>query len=112
MKANDIQAEVYTALTSIQGAAVYDEVPESAELPFIVIGEDSFESAADCLCYANIKVEVFSSCRGYRQVKDLTAEIADRLGRMDGFLSIEGMTFDRYSEDVRHAEITARYITA
>ena len=39
-----VQEAVYTALTSIENVRVYDSVPETAQRPYIRIGDDSFES--------------------------------------------------------------------
>lgn len=111
MKANDIQTRIFKALSGIEGVSVFDDIPEEAGLPFIVIGDDSFESVTRGLYYVRVSVEVYGDDEGYRPIKDIAAEIVERLSRLDGFIDLDGISFERYSDEMRHAYIAARYLS-
>lgn len=75
-----LQEKIYTALnsdsnlTSTQGAAVYDEVPENSAFPYVQIGAEStadFSTKDLTGSEVTINLDVWSQYKGSKEVKDL-----------------------------------------
>jgi len=92
-----LQERLYTTLnsdsnlTSTQGAAVYDEVPENASFPYVQIGR---ETSADYSTVdvtgseVTINMDVWSQYKGSKEVKNLMDRIHTLLH--DSSLSVTG----------------------
>ena len=114
-----LQKAIFSTLADIPDVKVYDYVPETAKFPFIKIGDDSFASDSGFM-YGTADIEIYSSEKGFQQVKDLTETVIDKLEALDysdedhnvTFLNTEGFSFDRATEDIRVATITVRFIVA
>lgn len=120
--ATETQEAVYQALTTIEGARVYDFVPETAEMPYIRIGDDSLESAGckdEGIDYADITVDIFSEYDGYSELKTLAQAVMNKLNNIDArirntsvrILSVSSANYER-DEDYRQATISARFVVA
>lgn len=82
---SSIQASVYQLLTSVAGMPpVYDDVPQGAQFPYIVIGDDiSTPFDDDCGVGAEtlVTIHVWSTYSGRREVKDILALIYSAMNR-------------------------------
>lgn len=78
-----LQKAVYTALTGIAGVGLYDEVPTTAALPYVVIGQTSLERPWDTHDSEGseefVQIDVWSRYKGATQVKQVMAEVDNRL---------------------------------
>lgn len=122
MTQTDIQAAIYTKLASLS-TTVYDDVPQNAAFPYVVIGDDtSIPLDDDCGSgfESTITLHVWSIYKGRKQVKDIMGAIYAALHRQD--LTITGgylitMNFD-YQDSfldpdgvTRHGVIRFRLLT-
>lgn len=82
----DIQAAIYQALSEAPGMPpVYDNVPQDAAFPYVVIGDDiSTPFDDDCGVGANtlVTIHVWSVYRGRQEVKNIMALIYAALQRV------------------------------
>src|SRR3954463_2314409 len=98
--ANALQAAFYTrltgftALTALVGTSVYDFVPEEAQPPFVVIGDDTaidwstktvngWEATLTVHCWDFEKA-------GRKSVKAILSAIYDALNRQEASITIAG----------------------
>lgn len=75
---NELQKQLYTALSGNISAAVYDNVPENVSKPWVTIGEatgvpDNWHGAFGWDVSAT--VHVWTKSRGYKSGLDIAAEI-------------------------------------
>lgn len=113
----DIQAMIYSALNGNISAPVYDDVPQDfAPFPFVVIGDDTFnEDSTDTKSgfNASITIHVWSRDAGYKQTKELQAEIYALLHRQpldtgNNNYGVAGVTFD-YSNTMLESDSITRH---
>ena len=85
---NELQKAIYQILAaslplaSIVGARIYDEVPQGASFPYIVIGDDDLKPwDLDCKLgfEALITIHAFSRYKGRKEAKEIGAKIYDLL---------------------------------
>lgn len=122
-----LQNAIFTALkddefiTSVVGegddARIYDHVPEDAQMPYIVIGDDSFSRDLwrhECL----VSIWVFTADVGVVAVKELAGFVQETLDReliVDGYDTIEYSHediefFKEQGGQVQMAEVGFRYL--
>ena len=115
-----VQEAVYTALSSIENVRVYDSVPETAQRPYIRIGDDSFgseETKDGTVLFIDCEVSIYSDFKGYSEVKGLTDTVLSRLDGVDAviddttvqFWSVLSINFSRDDDNTRRASIQARF---
>jgi len=115
-----VQEAVYTALTSIENVRVYDSVPETAQRPYIRIGDDSFESEETkdgTILFIDCEINIYSDFKGYSEVKGLTDTVLGKLNGIDTvidkttvqFWNITRIDFSRDDDNTRRANIEARF---
>lgn len=102
MSAYQLQKTIFTALSSLS-VPVYDDVPESATLPYVVIGDDTLvdDNTNDYAGYqATVTIHSWSAYKGRSQIKQIQDEINNLLDRQK--LSIVGYNmvncYQEYSE--------------
>jgi len=61
------------ALTALIGARIFDGVPETAALPYLVLGEASETAAADNAISHTLALHIWSRAGGTREVKQIAA---------------------------------------
>ena len=92
-----LQERVYTTLnndsnlTSTQGAAIYDEVPENASFPYVQIGGETaidYSTKDVTGSEVTINMDVWSQYKGSKEVKNLMDRIHTLLH--DSSLSVTG----------------------
>jgi hypothetical protein len=98
--ANALQAAIYTrltgfaALTSLVGSNVFDFVPEDAQPPYVVIGDDTaVDWGTDTTNGWDATVTIHSwdfEKAGRKSVKAILSAIYDALHRQESSLSITG----------------------
>ena len=85
---NELQKAIYQILAAslplaaIVGARIYDEVPQGASFPYIVLGDDDLKPwDLDCKLgfEALITVHAFSRYKGRKEAKEIGAKIYDLL---------------------------------
>ena len=114
-----LQEVICNALSSYD---LYDEVPETAPMPYLRIGENSVESYDSCLCFSDfisIQIDAFSNYRGFKEIKELISDIKSVLSEIDEklkgfsvrFLRFDSINFER-GEDCREATITATFLVS
>jgi hypothetical protein len=116
-----LQEAIYSALSTISGVKVYDSVPETVEMPYIRIGDDSFSSSETkdgSFKLMDCEINVFSDYRGYQSIKNLTDQVLDKLSVINyskqnttvQFWDLVGMSFYRDEDNARRANISARFM--
>ena len=63
------------ALTALIGARIFDGVPETAALPYLVLGEASETAAADNAISHTLALHIWSRAGGTREVKQIAAVV-------------------------------------
>lgn len=84
-----IQEAVFDCLSNA-GLTVYDNVPEDAAFPYVVIGEDThapFDTDDSLGAESTVTIHVWSRYRGKKEAKELQATIYNALTRAE--LSID-----------------------
>lgn len=89
MKALEIQGAIYQRLIDYtplasRVTAVYDDVPEDKEFPYIVIGDDTavpFDTDTSLGSEATITIHTWSRYPGKREVKEIQGALYDALVR-------------------------------
>ncbi len=89
MKALEIQGAIYQRLIDYtplasRVTAVYDDVPEDKEFPYIVIGDDTavpFDTDTSLGTEATITIHTWSRYPGKREVKEIQGALYDALVR-------------------------------
>ena len=119
-----LQAEIYTVLNqALPEVSIYDDVPETADTPYIVIGEDSVSDGGAKVCEVDevaVTISVFSSYKGMKEVKELSSRIAEALKtiKVSGdnayiqYLRLENIEHNKDSEDMRSAEIEVVFLVS
>jgi hypothetical protein len=82
----EIQKAIFTRLNTALSVAVYDDVPDNAIAPYVVIGDDTlleFDSDFGIGFEATITVHSWSKYRGRAEVKGLMGLIYDALHRAE-----------------------------
>ena len=102
MSAYQLQKAVFSALSTLS-VPVYDDVPSTASLPYVVIGDDTMadDNTNDFVGYqATVTIHAWSEYKGRAQVKQIQDEINSLLDRKK--LSIVGYNsvtcYQEYSE--------------
>jgi hypothetical protein len=89
----EVQKAVYTALDNALSINVYDNVPDNAPTPYVVIGDDTFlemDSDGSSGFEGTVTVHSWSIYRGRSQVKTIMGTIYNTLHRAE--LNIQGYT--------------------
>ena len=71
------QSAIYEKLTSL-GYNVYDEVPENAKFPYVVIGDIEFQEAQwhfEDVLDVNLNLLIWSIWEGKKEVNDISSNI-------------------------------------
>jgi hypothetical protein len=80
-----IQAAIYQALSTLS-YPVYDDVPQNAEFPYIVIGDDTsipFDDDCNVGAESTITIHVWSTYPGRKEVKQIMDSVYNRLHRQN-----------------------------
>ena len=120
----DVQTEIYSSLISaLPSMAIYDYVPETATLPYIVIGEDSIEDQSgknENLYEVTVTVSIYSNYKGMKEAKITADTVINALKALNkessesrvGFLRLEKVEHRKESDDLRQSEITAVFVAS
>jgi hypothetical protein len=82
----EVQKAIYSVLDTALSIAVYDDVPDNAAAPYVVIGDDTFvefDSDGATGFDATVTVHSWSTYRGRSQVKDIMGAIYAALHRAE-----------------------------
>lgn len=100
--ANALQAAVYTrltgyaALTALVGTRVFDFVPESAQPPFVVIGDDTaidWSSKTNNGWETTVTIHAWDFEKaGRKSVKAILSAVYDALHRQEANITVSGFT--------------------
>ena len=74
---SNYQGAIYEKLTSL-GYNVYDEVPENAKFPYVVIGDIEFQEAQwhfEDVLDVNLNLLIWSIWEGKKEVNDISSNI-------------------------------------
>lgn len=119
-----LQTEIYSVLVqALPEVSIYDDVPETAETPFVVIGDDSVSDGGAKLCdvdEVSVRIFVFSSYKGMREVKELSSRVIEALKVMKldcedvylQYLRFENIEYSKDTDDMRSAEITVVFLAS
>lgn len=110
----EIQKAIYSALDSALSVPVYDDVPDNAAAPYVVIGADTlvaFDTDDGSGFEATLTIHSWSVYRGRKEIKELQGAIYDALHRAE--LSISGYNFlgcdSEFSESLLEADGVTRH---
>jgi len=87
----EIQKAIYSALDSALSINVYDNVPDNAAAPYVVIGDDTvaeFDTDGERGFEATVTIHTWSTYRGRSQVKEIMSAVYNALHRAD--LTVQG----------------------
>lgn len=87
----EIQKAVFARLNNVLSIPVYDNVPDNAQAPYVVIGDDTlveFDSDGTSGFEATVTVHSWSVYRGRAEVKNIMGLIYDALHRAE--LNVQG----------------------
>lgn len=82
----EIQRAIFTRLSNILSIPVFDNVPDNAVAPYIVIGDDTmieFDSDGGLGFEATLTIHTWSKYRGRAEVKGIMGLIYDALHRAE-----------------------------
>ena len=86
MNQANIQAAVFTRLNSQLTQAVYDDVPQNAAFPYVVVGDDTsiaFDDDCGNGLESTITIHVWSIYSGRKEVKEIMGAVYNALHRYD-----------------------------
>lgn len=86
----EIQRAIFSALSALQ-VSVYDDVPQGASFPYVVIGEDDsipFDTDDSTGFDTELTIHIWSRYSGMKEVKDIMSGIYSILNRLE--LSVSG----------------------
>lgn len=87
----EIQKAVFTRLNNVLSIPVYDNVPDNAQAPYVVVGDDTlveFDSDGASGFEATVTIHSWSVYRGRTEVKNIMGLIYDALHRAE--LNVQG----------------------
>ena len=114
----ELQSVLYSVLTTaLPDIPVYDYVPETADEPYIVIGEDyktNIGGKTDPIYEITVSISVFSGYRGMKEVKEISSSILNAVSAIDTeysglflrFLRLENVEHKKEGEEMRTAELS------
>lgn len=109
----EIQKAVFAKLSALS-YPVYDDVPDNAAAPYVVIGDDTlieFDSDGISGFEATVTIHTWSTYRGKKQIKEMQGAIYDLLHRAE--LIVSGYNFigcdSEYSESLLDADGVTRH---
>lgn len=116
--AEALQTVVYEALSTI--GTVYDDVPETADMPYIRIGRDSFSSDGSKTheaCWATVTIDAYSDYNGLKEVKELSGAISEALSGINTVINgfsirysdVESVDYEEEEDGIRHASMTVTF---
>lgn len=120
----DVQTEIYSSLKSaLPSMAIYDYVPETATLPYIVIGEDVTKDQSgkiESLYEVTATVSIYSNYKGMKEAKNTADTVINALEALNKessnsrvrFLRLESVEHRKESDDLRQSEITAVFVAS
>jgi hypothetical protein len=82
----EIQKAIFSKLNTALSIPVYDNVPDNAQAPYVVIGDDTlieFDSDLVIGFEATVTVHSWSKYRGRAEVKGIMGQIYDTLHRAE-----------------------------
>lgn len=118
MCSSELQSVLYSVLTTaLPDIPVYDYVPETADEPYIVIGEDyktNIGGKTDLIYEITVSISVFSGYRGMKEVKEISSSILNAVSAIDTeysglflrFLRLENVEHKKEGEEMRTAELS------
>ena len=78
-----LQGAIFSALsTALPDVPIYDEVPETADMPYIVIGKDSIDdngTKLDDIYEISVEISIYSNYKGMKEVKEKSTEVIEAL---------------------------------
>lgn len=119
-----LQGAIFSALsTALSDVPIYDEVPETADMPYIVIGKDSIDdngTKLDDIYEISVEISIYSNYKGMKEVKEKSTKVIEAL---DGFyfedsdsvfqfLRIDDISHDKENDDMRSATITVVFLAS
>lgn len=119
-----LQGAIFSALsTALPDVPIYDEVPETADMPYIVIGKDSIDdngTKLDDIYEISVEISIYSNYKGMKEVKEKSTKVIEAL---DGFyfedsdsvfqiLRIDDINHDKENDDMRSATITVVFLAS
>lgn len=119
LSSSELQTVLYSVLSNaLPNTPIYDDVPETADTPYVVIGEDhatNIGSKQEPIYETTVSIYVFSTYKGMKEVQELSAEIINVIRRIDTensdtfirYLRLENTEHRNEGEDMRTAEISA-----
>jgi hypothetical protein len=82
----EIQKAVFNRLNTSLNVPVYDNVPDNAQAPYVVIGDDTlteYDTFGELGFEATVTIHSWSVYRGRKQVKEIMGSIYDALHRAE-----------------------------
>ena len=79
------QSAIYEKLTSL-GYNVYDEVPENAKFPYVVIGDIEFQEAQghfEDMLDISVNLLIWSIWEGKKEVNDISSDIINSFADLE-----------------------------
>ena len=79
------QGAIYEKLTSL-GYSVYDEVPENAKFPYVVIGDIEFQEAQlhfEDILDVSVNLLIWSIWEGKKEVNDISSNIINSFIKLE-----------------------------
>gem|GEM_PF-4851026 len=114
----DLQKAIFAALnveTITETAEVYDYIPESAPMPFVVIGDDRFEkwhTKTEKGWETTSTIHVWGAEKSMKTVKQLLASIESLLSVDLGdfeFKEVSSVSAVRFDVEFVHGKIEVKY---
>jgi len=82
----EVQKAIYGVLDNALSIPVYDDVPDNANAPYVVIGDDTFvefDTDSEVGFEATVTIHSWSVYRGRSQVKNIMGQIYNALHRAE-----------------------------
>lgn len=118
--AKEVQQVIYSVLSDIPEITVYDSVPETANMPYIKIGDFSITdegTKTEHIDRHTVDIEVFSQYKGKKQIEEITDSVYQILSSVNvkqGPFYIRFMGIDselnQVDDDIYQASITVDFI--
>lgn len=116
--AEALQTVVYEALSTI--GTVYDDVPETASMPYIRIGRDSFNSDGSKTheaSWATVSIDVYSDYNGLKEVKEISGRVSELISGINTIVNgfsirytdIDSVNYEEEDDGIRHASMDVTF---
>ncbi len=119
-----LQGAIFSALsTALPDVPIYDEVPETADMPYIVIGKDSIDdngTKLDDIYEISVEISIYSNYKGMKEVKEKSTKAIEALDcfyfedsdSVFQILRIDDISHDKENDDMRSATITVVFLAS